>query len=736
MKRIGILLLAILLITLFSATLVKAQEQGTIGPFRLYRHYAWARREVRVDELPWPDWLKKSLVSEEFDTSYEVESDGYYMAELSTYRGQTPPRKYLWKGFTVEYKIPEGAERGDKLRFQYYFVSYPKEVRLTVERNGVIVHDEKFVIENDGAPNPLTGKGVKVVEIKAVGGDGGAKEGVQFNTLVTSSVPSGLKYESNTAGRYRATFWHSTSVGGESYIKVRALSADKNGEVYLSAWDLTYGKIVYTVGEEELPPSGKSVTVKARADGIGAIKIRFKYRASSGGRVYVKKTPYTFKPGDPGTAVYGDKLHVELYFYNKVTINGVTYYLNYVSGASKSGSWYKAEVYSGNLVVTAHYKPGATLNVEARLGDSPIESEILVNGSTSKTTPFTLSSPGDLTVNLEASEYVLFPSGLAETVWTGSWQLIEQQGDWWYFETNSSGVATADLGEGWYVAQIKYDIKYKLVALTAGFRPIWSPSSSSGETFTSKFYLKPGETLKLYCVGIARGGATGSGGSQPPPSPPTPPEPPPGNTTGYAKVWIKIYKYVPAYFREWVIYENAQVLWSSDERLIWVTVPESKTYTSIAYYGTSNPPNQPEPRYGREVVSGRSFYLAGEIVGLPLHDPGYEGNYTIVVSQIYSNITLEPLVAYLLNPSTWEARYVPFDYLNISMPYNYSYIHEKCHRKAKIGYVEILNNVTIRYLPKVSYIGYRGVEYPEYRDWIFLDVVAWEPFKESYEDGF
>ncbi|RLE63051.1 MAG: hypothetical protein DRJ38_08465, partial [Thermoprotei archaeon] len=389
MKRIGILLLAILLITLIPATLVKAQEQGTIGPFRLYRHYAWARREVNVKELPWLDWLKKSLVSEEFDTSYEVDSDGYYMAELSTYRGQKPPRKYLWKGFTVEYKIPEGAERGDKLRFQYYFISYPKEVRLTVERNGVIVHDEKFVIENDEAPNPLTGKGVKVIEIKTVGGDGGAKAGVQFNTLVTSSVPSGLTYESNTPGRYKATFWHSTSVGGESYIKVRALSADKDGEVYLHAWDLTYGKIIYTIAEEQPPPSSKSITVRARAEGIGGVRVRFKHRAYSGGRVYVKKTPYTFKPGDPGTIVYGDKLHVELYFYKKVTINGVTYYLDSVSGAEKEDSWYVAEVWSGNKVVIASYKPGATLNVDAKVGDTPDEANIVINDTITKTTPFT-----------------------------------------------------------------------------------------------------------------------------------------------------------------------------------------------------------------------------------------------------------------------------------------------------------------------------------------------------------
>jgi len=190
-------------------------------------------------------------------------------------------------------------------------------------------------------------------------------------------------------------------------------------------------------------------------------------------------------------------------------------------------------------------------------------------------------------------------------------------------------------------------------------------------------------------------------------------------------------------FTKWIVYENGIVKKSSTNRQIALTVPNTKNWTAIAYYGTPPTGNDDnEPHYNKETVTGRNFYLPGEALNITLHYPGYDGNYTFISSQIY-NITLEPLVAYILNPDTWDTAYVSFDYMNVSMLYNFSVIREKCYRRSKIGgYVLVINNETLKYLPKVTYISYNGSKYPEYRYWVLLAISAWQPYKNLYLDGF
>ena len=138
-----------------------------------------------------------------------------------------------------------------------------------------------------------------------------------------------------------------------------------------------------------------------------------------------------------------------------------------------------------------------------------------------------------------------------------------------------------------------------------------------------------------------------------------------------------------------------------------------------------------KPAAGVKVVPGGgwAFYLPGEGVWTPLYDEGYgmAGEWSITVEPAYPGV--EPLVAHLYNPDTGEAAYAPLASLRVSMPYNWSEVKGLCTRRVRAGEVLELNESTLQYLPRV-------VGPAEYGGWVFLGLVAWDPLKRGYADGF
>jgi len=282
-----------------------------------------------------------------------------------------------------------------------------------------------------------------------------------------------------------------------------------------------------------------------------------------------------------------------------------------------------------------HVKP-TYLNVKAEYNGTPLNVDVEYSGdfSGSKTTPFTLSKLGDLAVSLTApvKAYLDEFTVIDDPGWTGSSRIQQLSDGWWRLEDDTYGgtiAYTTGIKAGGYKIEYEYSIprmgriyvtvrngnKIKKVLISKG--PSYNPSSGKG---TIDLILDDSDYIHVY---LRKRYA-----SNPP-----------------AWLKIRILKMKEVEFTKWIVYENGIVKKSSTNRQIALTVPNTKNWTAVAYYGSApNPPTPPETRYNQIYLNG-TWVLPGSWISAPrLFGELGAGNYTINVTAPYNAPPLEALV--------------------------------------------------------------------------------------------
>ena len=180
-------------------------------------------------------------------------------------------------------------------------------------------------------------------------------------------------------------------------------------------------------------------------------------------------------------------------------------------------------------------------------------------------------------------------------------------------------------------------------------------------------------------------------------------------------------------FKNWTVSVNGTVILFSPSRIINLQTGKGNYYTAVANYREAN---EPPPRPRINLTDSWVFYLPGESIREPIFNSswGMAGVWNITVLPVLNSS--EPLVALLRDPFTGERRYVAFTRIDILNPYNWSDIEGNLTASGKD--VIRITSENVKYLPQV--IGVNGTR--SYNGWSYLGLVAWDPLKSSYNDGF